>query len=200
MHIYVPNHTHTHLNTSTQRRKTASFSLVQRYTHVPCLFEHGVCVCVCVEYLVSHSASVFVLLPYCSAAQNSSPANWESAQQTFTTPDLQLSQGLLRKNSHTRALYLKYLDCCSSTTIFNGEQFKCPYFPQEKLKISWRVSQEILTMSQTVLGFAQIPMLAISIWIQRLLLTFSNDQMSHSNQIHFYASIILLHVILYHVY
>ncbi len=160
-HTHTHTHTHTHLNTSTQRRKTASFSLVQRYTHVPCLFEHCVCVCVCVcvEYLVSHSASVFVLLPYCSAAQNSSPANWESAQQTFTTPDLQLSQGLLRKNSHTRALYLEYLDCCSSTIIFNGEQFKCPDFSPEKFKISWRVSQEISTMSQTVLGFAQIPML-----------------------------------------
>lgn len=108
-------------NTSTERRKTASFPLVQRYTCSVLIWAQCACVCVCVQCFISHSASVFVLLPYCSAAQNSSTANCESAQQSYTTPDLKLSQGLLkwpiRKTIVTQDLHIYSM---SQLLLFSG--------------------------------------------------------------------------------
>lgn len=80
-------------NQSTQKKN--SLILFGAEIHMFCVYLGTVCVCV--QCFVSHSASVFVLLPYCSAAWNSSTANCESAQQTNTTPDLNLSQGLLKR-------------------------------------------------------------------------------------------------------
>lgn len=80
----------THLMAQIQAHREEKHSLWYRDTHVLCLFGHSVCV---LSVFISHSASVFVLLPYCSDAYNSS--NCESAQQTYTTPDFKAFTGFI---------------------------------------------------------------------------------------------------------